>query len=760
MKYIFTLIALSLFTYTVNAQSIPIPQDTYDIIDFSSDNGNHPVNHAFDTDTATWWAIYNTDGFGLPAFVEIDLIEFYDINGFSYLPNSASSNDKAIGYEIYLSDEGDDWGSAESTGSFDWESPGDVSRKDIYFGAVSGEYVRILFTSSQNTGNGNIHTADLVIYESTIPASGQMNQTISLDPIVKKYADDDPFQLDGVASSGLPITYTIVSGPATIDGDILTLTGEEGIVELLASQSGDDDYFSVEQSQSFIVVDLSLIYPLLSTRLTEDYPIEMPELYAYPIYISTSIGEPNALEITSVDIEIDGTVYPAVYNGAYYYYLWTPDDYGVYSINITTNASNGNSDELSRIVTVAEIASTQTITTLEDVVIEFGGTNSRWYYGSYTLPQHVGSYDQIMAYLTIECPNGNCDDWDRLAYIDVKDRGGNWIQIIRYITPYGVACDHEIDLTDYASVLQGELEFRMFIDTWGTGGWQVTLDLEHIAGTPDYLYTNVYEIWDGTYDLGNPANLQSVDTVSFIYESNILSSHMRLSTTGHGWGQNNSQNAAEFYHAYNFIDIDSVQNYTQNLWNTCNPNPDDCSPQGGTWEFSRAGWCPGAISPPNIIDMDDQIGSDTLLLTYRLAPTYIDFCHPNNPNCISGVTCTNCNDGYNPHYVVDAHLINYSNTPIIYDATNVEYIDNDLQYDIELYPNPSSGKFMVGISDPIGKCKLRIMNMAGQDVAVYYFEDGAALNGYSFDISNQSNGVYFINIETVDGVGVKKLILR
>ena len=97
---------------------------------------------------------------------------------------------------------------------------------------------------------------------------------------------------------------------------------------------------------------------------------------------------------------------------------------------------------------------------MQDVVIEYGGVNNRWYTGTYTMPQHVGAYDQIVANLTIECPNGDCDNWDRKAYINIQAPDGNWIQIIRYITPYGVACNHQIDLTDYASLLQGEFDFK------------------------------------------------------------------------------------------------------------------------------------------------------------------------------------------------------------------------------------------------------------------------------------------------------------
>lgn len=51
------------------------------------------------------------------------------------------------------------------------------------------------------------------------------------------------FPLVATASSGLPITFTVVSGPATFSGGTLTITGP-GIVTLEASQPGDGFYLA------------------------------------------------------------------------------------------------------------------------------------------------------------------------------------------------------------------------------------------------------------------------------------------------------------------------------------------------------------------------------------------------------------------------------------------------------------------------------------------------------------------------------------
>lgn len=756
LAFCFVLLAGYNLGFSINT---PIPQGNYTVVSVTSVNPINPVANAFDGDSTTWWALNATTGVILPAILEVDLGAVYDVSGFTYHPNPANATNKALDYEIYVSSDGVNWGTPQAQDYFPWVNNTDKSQQHIFFSSVSGRYVRLIYNESRNTSNGNIHTGELWFYEGD-PATGQINQIMSFDGIDQKYATDNPFTLSASSSSGLAITYSVVSGPATISGNTLTLDGVGGTVVVKAEQVGDATYYAAEKTQTFEVVDLSTIVPIVTTRLTEEYPIQMPSFHAYPIHVGTSIDEPTELSVSSVDVTVGGTTYSATGGEDYFVYWWTPDAFGTHTIDITATASNGMQSSITRTVNVTDAIATQEVTTMDDVVIQYGTSNSRDFTGTYTLPQHVGSYDQVMAYLTIECPAGNCDDWDRRANIDVKGPDGNWIQIIRYITPYGIACNHEIDVTDYASLLQGEFEMTMFIDTWGTGGWQITLDFDYQVGTPEYLYSFVDEIWDGAWDLGNPTNLQPVDTVDYSYADNIEKSHLRLSTTGHGWGDNNSQNAAEFYEATNYIDIDGNEYYTQELWNTCNPNPDNCTGQLGTWTFNRAGWCPGAIAHPNNIDLTDQIENGDINLIYRFDPSYEDFCHPDNPNCITGATCPDCNDSYKAVYHVDGQIINFSNTPSITTGINSDYIDNILTYDLEVSPNPTNGSFMVNASNIEGKSRVYILDAVGRVLKTYYFNSMDELNSHAFDLQEQESGIYFISIENAAGSGNAKLILE
>jgi hypothetical protein len=79
------------------------------------------------------------------------------------------------------------------------------------------------------------------------------NQTITFDPLATRTYGEAPFAVSATASSGLPVTFSIVSGPATIAGDTITLTGA-GAVTVRASQAGNSNFNPApDVDQSFTV---------------------------------------------------------------------------------------------------------------------------------------------------------------------------------------------------------------------------------------------------------------------------------------------------------------------------------------------------------------------------------------------------------------------------------------------------------------------------------------------------------------------------
>jgi|GEM_PF-1289234 len=81
----------------------------------------------------------------------------------------------------------------------------------------------------------------------------QATQTISFPAITDKTYGDAAFALNASSNSGLAITYSVVSGPATISGNTITITGT-GAVTIAADQAGDANYFAAAQAtQTFNV---------------------------------------------------------------------------------------------------------------------------------------------------------------------------------------------------------------------------------------------------------------------------------------------------------------------------------------------------------------------------------------------------------------------------------------------------------------------------------------------------------------------------
>ncbi len=740
---------------------IPVPQENYQLLYVSSDNTNHPAHHAYDNDTTSWWALYNSNGYSLPGIIHLDLSENHDVCGFSYLCNPASLNTRATDFEVYVSNDTLDWGTPQAVSSMIWADVNDSTRKDFYFGAVDGRYVRLVYLDNISATGQNVHTTDLVFFQDPGGATGQQNQFISIDDIPDKFTTDDPFEINATASSGLEVEFEIVSGPASVNGNVITLSGEAGIVTVKASQQGDASFYPAEAFRSFEVIDVAIFYPEVNTKFTTSYDFQMPELYAIPLYAYASVDLPELLSIDQVVFNIAGQAFEAEKVRNSWLVWWLPTSWGEHTIEVVATASNSNSTSETVTINISSNIADQNVQTFDHDLIQFGNTG-QWFYGDYELPQFVGAYDQIIANFSTTCPSisGGCDDWDRLAWIDIKGPEGNWIELIRYITPYGVGCDHTLDVTDYMSLLQGNVELRMYIQTWGTGGWEISLDFDYHAGQPEKLYSHVDVIWDGTFQFGDPANLQPMDTVETTFDENVLEAKLKLVTTGHGWGSENTGNAAEFYHAIHDVKIDGVDAFIQDLWVNCNPNPDNCTGQQGTWQYDRAGWCPGTIAVVYEYDLTEFIPGESIFLSYIFQESYMDLCHPNNPDCVTGVTCSDCNAGYNPNYVIAANLITYSETPVLTSITDHQVISPDEDFSFEVFPVPSEGNITLTTKENFDHAVVTVYSTDGLMVYKTFLTKEANTLTRNINLSHLNSGTYFIQVMTNKSTGVRQIIVR
>src|SRR5207247_11310897 len=92
-------------------------------------------------------------------------------------------------------------------------------------------------------------------------------------PAGKTYGDAD-FSVSATASSGLPVSFSIASGPATISGSTVHITGA-GTVTVRASQAGDGNYNAapnVDQSFEVAKAAQAINFAALSDKTYGDPP--------------------------------------------------------------------------------------------------------------------------------------------------------------------------------------------------------------------------------------------------------------------------------------------------------------------------------------------------------------------------------------------------------------------------------------------------------------------------------------------------------
>lgn len=99
-------------------------------------------------------------------------------------------------------------------------------------------------------GDENFEAAPAVEQEIIIDKA---TQAISFSEVLPKNANESPLELMATGSSNLPVSFTVVSGSATLAGNLLTFTGT-GEVLVSANQAGNENYLTAQNVSQTILV--------------------------------------------------------------------------------------------------------------------------------------------------------------------------------------------------------------------------------------------------------------------------------------------------------------------------------------------------------------------------------------------------------------------------------------------------------------------------------------------------------------------------
>lgn len=205
-----------------------------------------------------------------------------------------------------------------------------------------------------------------------------------------------------------------------------------------------------------------------------------------------------------------------------------------------------------------------------------------------------------------------CDPWDRAGNIRLSRPGLPDLEIVRFVTAYGGATEHVVDVTHLAPVLTGFCTFKGFVDTWVNPAWKMSFALRFEFGPtggtrpPDWVIPLVYDECATAASLGGDGIRVRVEI-----PERTTRVAMYYIATGHA---TDGTDADEFVTKDNVISIDGAEVYRYR------PRRGDCiefravNPytrrwSDGTWssDHPRSGWCPGDWVRPIELEVSNQL---------------------------------------------------------------------------------------------------------------------------------------------------------
>jgi large repetitive protein len=236
---------------------------------------------------------------GVAGWLQIDLGTAATVRGYSIL---ATGNGGVTGtltgmpqaWSLEGSNDGVAWDVLDTQTYSAW-SVYQLLHIDLSGSTPAYRYYRLNITANNGASLTNI--AEFYLFEGATSTA----QTIAF-PAIPGHADTDaPFALAATASSGLTVSYAVTSGPATVSGNTVTLTGGLGTVTIQATQAGNGSFAAatpVNQSFTVSTAVQTITFASIPAHLTTDAPLTLAP--------SASSGLTVSLAVTSGPATIVG----------------------------------------------------------------------------------------------------------------------------------------------------------------------------------------------------------------------------------------------------------------------------------------------------------------------------------------------------------------------------------------------------------------------------------------------------------------------
>ena len=183
-------------------------------------------------------------------------------------------------------------------------------------GLTPGKSYRFTITANNSAGSSeSSSTSDALTIS-------QVNQTITFAALANRVSNSGSFALTATASSGLNVSYTVLSGPALLSGNSVDLTGALGPVVIRASQAGNATYAAASNVEASFLVTQGSTQAIFAKAIAPttnafvaDVAVVLPANTRSGTLLMVSAGTPSLNG--TVDFQIGaGGVFTATLQGA------------------------------------------------------------------------------------------------------------------------------------------------------------------------------------------------------------------------------------------------------------------------------------------------------------------------------------------------------------------------------------------------------------------------------------------------------------
>ena len=225
------------------------------------------------------------------------------------------------------------------------------------------------------------------------------------------------------------------------------------------------------------------------------------------------------------------------------------------------------------------------------------------------LPPTEFAFGRIVLTLEIHDAGLDWDEWDRQGRLSVVGPTGEKWDIVPFITSYRTECRWRVDVTQFRPWLAGKTTWEIHAGTkhYKNRGFMMSVSVDYFHGIPEPEPFRVVPLWHGTARYQSEANhfrdFFTPQRVEFPEET--VAARVFTTTTGHSQIGEFTPSRRALVLAPDAGAAEEVR-FADTLWKTdCYLNPN--RPQFGTWKFARAGWAPGDVVHPWMVDLTPHL---------------------------------------------------------------------------------------------------------------------------------------------------------